>query len=230
MLLFELGRECNLGKCHAKCPNMHPDRLSGLDCRKELDDETIIQAAIAAHKAHGFAGLVGWHYYNEPTLQGERMLHLMDAISESVPDARYILWTNNTNPEWIAENRNRFAWISYSNYAGDPLGLQLDNRLERMPTRYPEPCLRPFTEMICDCYGNHHACCQDWRGESSLGNIMVEGFSTIVGKWEQLQTSVCGKAMTDDAPEGCKQCGHRPDAGCFDRPSLIRALRWRDGK
>ena len=44
------------------------------------------------------SGLIGWHGYNEPTLQGDRMLRLMDRISEGAPDSRFLLWTNNVVP------------------------------------------------------------------------------------------------------------------------------------
>jgi hypothetical protein len=114
---------------------------------------------------------------------------------------------------------------------GDPHGLQLDDRLERLNGSWhdkgKQPCTRPFTEFILDCFGNHHPCCYDWRGEASLGNVHVDGFTALVERWKLFQDAVCGAEMSDDAPAACRACGRRPPCGVIDRESVIRAMRWR---
>ena len=233
LLIFELGRACNLADLHAKCPSALPLRFAGLDTAHQLDDEIIVSSAVEAYRQYGFTGMVGWHYYNEPTLQGERMLRMMDQIQAIAP-ARFILWSNGTRLEFILRHRERFAYVHCSPYVNDPLGLQLDNRLACPPRRegYQSadgPCCRPFTELIFDCFGNQHPCCADWQGKASLGNLR-EGFTVILERWAKFQDAVCGKWMRNDAPSACRECGS-PFRNCsisdFDEGAKLRAERWR---
>ena len=225
LLIFELGRACNLANMHAKCPSRSAFRFIH-DQTYTPDDDTIVESSIAAYDKHGFTGMIGWHYYNEPTLRGERMLAIMDRI----PMGRFILWTNGTNLEWILRNRERFAHVHCSPYVNDPQGLQLDNRLNVIPRdNVDAPCCRPFTELIFDAYGWQHPCCADWRGDATLGNLR-EGFEVILERWQKFQASVCGKWMRDEAPIRCRTC-NSPFRNCqisdFDRGAKLRAERWR---
>ena len=225
-LIFELGAECNLSKHHRKCPGSHPERWANLDTHQPLDDDTIVETAVAAYEKHQFDGLIGWHYYNEPTLQGDRMLRLMDRILERTY-ARFVLWTNNTRREWVDQHAHRFSMLSRSRYENDPAGEQLDDRLVRLDPRPMEPCMRPYTEFILDAFGNHHPCCFDWRGEASLGNIFIDGFDALVARIDKLHIALCRHKVTQDAPAACVQCGRRPDLSRFDETAACRAEEWR---
>jgi len=207
VLIFELGSACNLGPCHAKCPNLSPLRYANLDRTHLLDDDTIVACACQAYREFGFAGMIGWHYYNEPTLSGSRMLELHKRIRAEVPIAKFFLITNGTRKAWVEIHLDEFARCSTSDYTTDPNGKLLDDRLS-LPRREAnnDRCLRPYVECIFDTYGNHHPCCADWQGIASLGNVFTSSFATIARRWRQFQLDVCGDTMTERAPDWCKTC------------------------
>jgi len=248
MLEFELGGKCNLGHVHHECPNMHPDRYGELDTSRELDDDTIVSAAVQAYQHLGFTGLVGWIYYNEPLLQMERMFSLMERIKDEAPKARFILWTNGTLIPEDCERFRLFEQIVVSQYnEQSTLGIgrlaslnipckvirdaQLDNRCY-LPTNEETqtPCLRPFVELIIDNHGNSHLCCYDWQGSGTLGNVFDDGFAAIVTRWRDALPEISGHTMTEDAPEVCRGCAHKWDQyQCHDNQIVERAKLWRAG-
>jgi hypothetical protein len=226
-LIFEIGRACNLGAVHKKCPNLHPERFTRLDTSRELDDDTIVACARAAYWSHGFTGVVGWHYYCEPTLWMPRILALMDRITAAAPQARFILWTNGTRPQ-PPEVLRRFTLIRQTDYSRDPTGSGLDDRLLRCTMHGDAPCAVPYTEFILDCYGNHHPCCYDWRGEGSLGNVFCDGFDELMGRWKVFCAAVRGRRMTEEAPAVCRSCGFRRQWIHRLVPEVVeRAEAWR---
>lgn len=226
-LIFELGRGCNLGPVHAACPNMSPERFSHLDSSRRLDDDTIVDTAVAMYRHHGFTGLVGWHYYNEPLLQADRMFRLMERISAYAPEARYVLWSNGTLLPEDCSRFREFHQIHVTDYSRDgcpPQHLdkllqaaphaqvhswQLDQRLTAIATAHNAPCYRMFTEMIFDHHGNMHLCCYDWRGLGSPGNLYTSDLDDLVRKWQAVRDSITGRAMTRDAPAVCTTCAMR---------------------
>src|SRR5208283_435948 len=207
ILAMELGTECNLAHKHPKCPSNNPLRWANLNTERKLDDATILACARDAYLRFNFRGHIVWSYYSEPTLYGERMLALMDAIEREIPIAKFEMTTNGTKEKWINEHRYRFAWSFVSPYATDPAGDNLDDRLE-CPRREPSDhrCGRPLLEFILDAYGNHHPCCYDWQGKTSLGNVFVDGFATIVERWRNFQNILCGEKMQSGAPDYCRRC------------------------
>lgn len=228
LLIFEIGQRCNLGHCHPKCPNTHPERYALLDTSRELDDQTIDDCIAAAYDRHGFAGLVGWHYYNEPTLSMDRILALMDRARRRTGKARFILWSNGVLPQSEAV-LERFSAVHVTDYRHDSTGVQLDDRLQDRPPPGDAPCLRVFTEFILDHFGNHHPCCFDWRGRASLGNVFCRGFDALVEDWAKMQAAVGGRHMTDYSPAGCLDCGWRTKLlTTFDLGSAKRAEQWRN--
>jgi hypothetical protein len=66
----------------------------------------------------------------EPTLQGERMLQIMDRIEAETNEARFVLWINHSRPDWIRANRYWFAQVYGYDYHDDREGNRLDDRLE----------------------------------------------------------------------------------------------------
>jgi len=231
LLIFELGTGCNLRAYHRKCPSsLGLTRYELLDTSRKLDNETIIDVATRAYREHGFTGMVGWHYYNEPTLQLERMLNLMRTIKDRVPQSQFILWTNGT-VKLSTDEEELFEEIHTSDYKDDPDGDELDDRmLRRIPLGFI-PCMRPFVEFILDAFGNHHPCCFDWRGEASLGNVFEVGFDELIKRWRQLREDVCLAEMSEHAPTGCINCGHRRfGIQHLDEATAQRALQWRKTK
>lgn len=230
ILEFELGTGCNLGPVHPECPNLHPARYGTLDVSTELSDEVIVACALQAYQELSFTGLIGWIYYNEPLLQAQRMFALMGLIKAQVPQARFILWTNGMYIPEECDQYSQFEQIVISGYNDqsrrglgylDAKGIdamwcdnpRLDNRLQQItPAIASQPCLRPFVEFIIDAYGNHHWCCYDWQGQGSLGNVLTTDFADLAYAWRRQLPSIVGTTMSDQAPEFCRQCGHRWDS------------------
>ncbi len=216
-IIFEIGRECNLGHIHTKCPNSHPDRYRHVDTKHPMSDDTIVDTAVALIQEHGFRGLVAFHYYNEPSLSANRMFALMDRITDREPSARFVLWTNGTLIANYDRRYGAFHEIHVTDYELEShpcqshrlYGIkdsvhvhrwQLDDRLNTTgsePGR-PEsdkPCCRMFTEMIFDYYGNVHLCCYDWRGLADAGNIHTSSLGVLVASWQGARRWMIGEKM-----------------------------------
>lgn len=242
VLVFELGSQCNLGRYHKKCPNMHPERYVLVDTSRELDDDTIVECAVSAYQKHGFTGLIAWHFYNEPTLQSERMFALMDRIREQIPQSRFLLWTNGTRFPVDPTRIKMFSLVYITDYfglkpawepflgalgvvgniIGDPV---LDDRLQpEMSQPQLHGCIRVFTEFIIDNYGNHHPCCFDWRGVLSLGNVYKEGFDELVRRSKEFYKLIV--KQDGKVPEMCQWCQKKQFLMNFDDPTGKRIERW----
>lgn len=245
ILEFELGTGCNLAGEHAACPNRDARRFASLDESRELDDETIVRCAVRAYRELGFTGLIGWIYYNEPLLQADRMFRLMERIKAETPAARFILWTNGTLIPQDCGRYAAFEQIVISNYGDESqrgagrllakgitaklCGGELDGRLEWIaPTDPQAACLRPFVEFVIDARGNVHLCCYDWQGKACVGNVLTDDLAAVANRWRETLPSIAGRTMTDDAPEFCRQCGHRWSAIQEHDPSIVeRCQAWR---
>lgn len=224
-LIFEIGKTCNLGKLHAECPNLNPDRFSRIISDQTVPDSLVVELAAEAYQVHGFRGRIGWHYYNEPLMAEARMWRLMDAIDARVP-ARYTLWTNGTRWPKKPENLARFEGVHVTDYGvpDQPIDREawrqvvphvqfqswrLDDRVTVDPQDSLYPCRRMFTEFIVDYYGNVHLCCYDWRGLGSPGNVHTDSLADLAKRWQAIRESISGSMMTPDAPEVCRRCAMR---------------------
>jgi hypothetical protein len=237
LLTLELGGGCNLGGVHTHCPNRSKQRFAHLNSNHQLGDEMIVECAVKAYREYHFQGLLGWNYYNEPLLEMDRMFGLMDRISEAVPEARFSVWTNGTLFPKDCHRFNQFAVVTVTKYDGinyPSLDFHpnivvkpemFDTRMEPLPPRGNESCLRPFVELIFDCFANHHPCCNDWQGFSTLGNLYLDGFDAIVERWRTFQEETYKGNLTN----GCKECGVRyVDIQGIDRRSLNTIASWID--
>lgn len=224
-LIFELGKTCNLGKLHAACPNLHPDRFSRIVSDQTLPDSLVVELAAEAYQVHGFRGRIGWHYYNEPLMAEARMWRIMDAIDARVP-ARYTLWTNGTKWPKKPENLRRFEELHVTDYGvpEQPVDREawrqavphvqfqswpLDSRITAEPRESLAACRRMFTELIVDYFGNVHLCCYDWQGLGSPGNVHTDKLGDLVRRWQAIRESISGSMMTPEAPEVCRRCAMR---------------------
>jgi len=227
-LILEVCRECNLGKLHPQCPNLHPGRYSEVRHEQPVPDYKAIQIVREAYEKHGFRGRVGFHYYNEPLLAAERMWRLMERISAKVPQAEFVLWSNGTLlPEDCSEFR-RFSEIHITDYripkheAKNLPALvsacthaqihrwPLDNRLHGIGGEVSfQPCHRMFTEFIIDYFGNVHLCCYDWQGLASIGNVQDEALGVLIEKWQKVRRQIGGVAMDPRSPLACLKCRMR---------------------
>lgn len=236
-LVTEVGPDCNLGYTHSLCPTQRRD-TSG----KRLDEAKIVELAVEAYRAHHFTGLVGFHYYNEPMVSWAKMAACMEAIRSSVPESRFILWTNGTiRPE--DQRIAMFEQVYCTDYfnAHDVLKeyfrhsptvsifpARFDNRLAKPSAAFhsASPCRRPLIECIIDTCGRMRMCCQDWRGEIEIGSIWDDTFTTLLERRMEILKRICGKEMTDDAPVRCLRCQARTGIHAFDRLIACEAEQW----
>ena len=242
-LITEIGEGCNLTASHGKCPSADPRRWRAATergHRKRLDDDTLVACVVAAYRQFGFTGLWGTHYYCEPLLYAERLVHLAQRIRAKVPELRMCLWTNGLLPADVRD-AGRFEKLYWTQYCNQlplfqahydklvTLTGKFDGRLEQRIAEGDRSCARIWTEFILDARGQHHPCCYDWQGNGSLGNVFdAGGFAELVRKWDQCQCAVGGRHMTDYAPASCLSCGFRT-AGMtrFDEAAAKRAEEWR---
>jgi hypothetical protein len=227
-LSIEICRECNLGAFHKRCPNLHPDRYASVKHDEPLRTGQRANVAIAMYRKHGFRGRVGFHYYNEPLADADRMWELMDTIGGTAPEAEFVLWSNGTLLPEDCEPFKQFAEIHITDYqipehrAVNLSALKkacpytmvhrwgLDDRINVLgdEVRY-SPCHRMFTEFIVDCYGNVHLCCYDWRGLASIGNVQETPLGELVKRWQEVREQIGGGAMDPNSPDACLKCKMR---------------------
>ena len=211
LLSFEIGRTCNLAAVHPWCPVNAPGRY--LSDRAIADGEILAWAESC--KAAGFAGLVCFHYYNEPMVQLPRVVGLAVALRELL-GLRAGLWTNGelidpTRLDWVAAFDK--VWITDHNPARRALYQSLvlqfpgtvhlksgghDSRLQigQGRQRVPRPCYRPTcTEMIVDNEGRLHLCCTDWPGETQIGNVLHDLHADLLIRWRAVAEAARGGAL-----------------------------------
>jgi hypothetical protein len=227
-LIFEICRECNLGEKHHLCPSTDVRRYANLPQSGTLSDDKIVEIVKAMYREHGFRGLVGWHYYNEPLLAWKRLQLLMPRIRREVPESRFVLWTNGTIAPTAPDFLTLFekAYVTDYTEQGTPpkhLGLiqrsvktveviraKFDQRKDAKRRHGNARCLRPFTEFIIDYYGNVHLCCYEWQGVSSPGNVLIKPLDELVGTWQAWRKAIAHpKGMQAEAPVACRECWMR---------------------
>jgi len=82
----------------------------------------------------------------------------------------------------------------------------LDNRKQATKESRRTSCLRPFNELILDCYGNAHLCCADWKGTAGLGNVFRDGYEKLVSDYIAMRDLVASNPMPRNCPSICKTC------------------------
>lgn len=221
--IVELGSHCNLGKIHDKCPTSKRIKKD-----TNLDDEKIIQLVTEAYTELGFKGYVGFHYYNEPMLQWERMLGLIAKIRENIPTSRFVLWTNGT----VLIDDKRFDDIEFvvvTNYANKPhevyskiyrnellvIKENFDNRIAYEGYGNSSPCTRTFIEFIVDCWGDVRMCCQDWEGRIIIGNVYDKPLKELVEKKLELSLAIARRISSNN--EVCFNCNGRASYSGHDK-------------
>lgn len=221
-IMFEFHTMCNLSDAHPWCPSGH--RYGD---GPTLRDADIVDLACLAWRDFDFRGRFGFHYYNEPMVQWERLLGLLDLIQAELPEATFALWTNGTHIDASMEaDLNRFAVVVVTDYGNidtdmirrmvpyaEIIKSRKDDRLTfeaDLPTDHPTPpCIRPLTELIVDYWGNLHICCYDWRGRSSPGNVLIEEPAECFRRWQSMRDGILTARRIGDMPAACRRCGQR---------------------
>jgi len=232
MVIFETFNGCNLASLHTKCPVASPLRWQGANTNQAMTDEKIIETAIRLRKEFNFNGFFAFHYFNEPSLAHNRNVKLINAINSEIK-SKFLLWTNGMFLHKLSiEEINLFDKIFISvynqlnldvlkNYKGELnwRGSELDDRMNP-PTEISErPCLRMFTEMIFDFFGNQKLCCMAWQGKMSVGNLMTDKLEFLVERWINIRETMLVK-MEKNAPDVCQSCGKRWDSLTNIEPSI----------
>ena len=84
-------------------------------------------------------------------------------------------------------------------------------------------CMRQYVELIIDNWGNGHLCCQDWRGDIKLGNVVKEDFQAIVER----RYRILEQMKRDKLPVRCLKCRAKVhNLPSFDLDSRNRAIKY----
>lgn len=231
-LIFELGASCNLGKEHSKCPVII--RPHG---KKKIDDDLIVRLATEAYTKLGFEGLIGFHFYNEPMLNYNRMLELISRIRKNISKSRFILWTNGTilvddkrfdNFEKVFvtdyENKGKEHYKPYYRnelYVNKP---SFDDRLEYESKGSSIPCERQFIEFIINAYGDVIFCCQDWQNHIKIGSVFEDSLEDLAKRKLELSTKIC--KFISEENETCYKCNGKIPLAYLDEKTHNNGLSY----
>jgi len=234
------------------------DRYAGLPRTHLLSDEWIINTLSLFYDDHDFRGWVGFSFYNEPTLAQDRLFALVSKLKLVAPKVKFMLTTNGTKLSDDVSPFGVFDWMGVTDYGGaeqpdpeklealraiigvgrtvdkEPRGLfvskgRLDKRMRGAgPDRSNVACVYPFQDFAIDAFGNCHLCCFDWRGQVHIGNVIIDGVSACLARWEEIVRSISGSRMTEEAPEACKHCWmtHFQRLAVLDSAARKNAKAW----
>lgn len=88
---FESNKACNWNKCMDYCPQPYFPRRDG-EMSQDVFKTMISQ--LSSFGRRGFRGIIGPVFFNEPTMLGDRLVDMMDAIRKNLP----LCWIQlNTN-------------------------------------------------------------------------------------------------------------------------------------
>jgi hypothetical protein len=217
-LCYEISPECNYSMLHPWCPNS-----SRIMPHNIMIDDVVMEEFTKACVLRGFSGLIGFHYYNEPTLELDRMLKFI----RHHPEWRYVLWTNGSQLDVTSRNwLSLFEQVSVSAYStGDVTRLESitqglpnchveqvtpDRRMDvyGCDTNEPGGCIRPKTiELAVDAWGRVHLCCTDYNCVIEIGNIITHDHTTVINNFllaareaELGNIPLCQKCRTVHSP------------------------------
>jgi hypothetical protein len=205
LISFEVTDKCNMSHAHPWCPSNRESRYTRVGGFPATDEQFI--SFLNAAMSEGFAGLVGFHYYCEPTLDIERCKRLAHEIHDL--GLRTLLWTNDPTQK----PDGNFDEVNATDYS-DPQNLSLNNKpfehddrlniygAEPIEAENYLPCYRPaILEMPIDFYGEVHLCCGDWGAEVDIGNIRTDNHLHIISHWR-----AAGKLAKSFGFELCHRC------------------------
>jgi len=219
---FEISNWCNMAKEHPLCPIADPLRYDREHEFLPMSEDNICDAIMIMHEQFGFRGMVGFHFYNEPTTMWERMMSIIDRTHVIVPTCRFGLVTNGkllTRAK--ADELSKFSQVKITNYLQEDwdwvrvrvedleiIQPGFDQRASLPQNQHDGACGRIFHEMAFDFYGNAHPCCMDWRREIFIGNYHNHPLKDIVFSFQQLRALVY-PVMSPLAPRRCRFCFSR---------------------
>lgn len=240
LLSFEIGRDCNLAAAHPWCPINRPERKQK-PTQAPMSDDQIVAFAQAC-VVNGFAGMIAFHYYNEPLLSLPRIRALAPRLPRPL-----VLWTNgklieggqiieNGKITEIASWIDLFAKVYITDH--DPknrdfyqsLVLKYEGKVHLKPGGHDDrsqvyaqkrgprahPCYRPMvTELPIDHYGTAHLCCVDWDAKTGIGNIQTDPHEEVIAAFcRQANAAAVGQVYVCLQCQALKRCPIIPKAEC----------------
>lgn len=233
IVALEAPGGCNYTARHLECPATTLGRDKPTEIMPPL-----VAAEIALQLAQlGFRGFYAFHWFSEPMMSRAWIEGVMQLLRGPMPNPRFALWTNGSllTPDTY-DFAASFDRIVISNYDGkdwtglaakcgetgchlDVLqNLHLDNRMAPpgSSTAKRRACVRPYTEFIVTREGDVHLCCQAWRPEQRLGNILVDGVDECVHRFQEKRRDALHPERVLEPGHPCLLCPH---------PAVVR-LRW----
>lgn len=209
-LSFELSRTCPFVYAHReKCPVGHPERYLYSKGKEKTLDDGVIFSFWSWAREKGFRGIVLWHMYNEPALEISRIRRLMAQMKKKDPFQPFQLTTS------LPGDYSDFDIVKVSSYKEGTLGM--DNRLETCRGEG-----KPYKDMpregLCgrglgwevpiDYYGNWNLCCNDWRCEEAIGNILLDDWELLLLHWNEKRKTIRWKDEESYSrlPRMCRSC------------------------
>ena len=220
VLSFQIGNSCNYSNLHNKCPINH---IPIQENCQHLSTDKIVKTIEAAQKL-GFSGHVNFHFYNEPLLNLDNIVEIINRKKE----CKYMVWTNGSTLSREVENNqflNLFDYVAITCYQTEDIPFyndiknhykniylfesEFDDRLNGYTRNYQNnlSCKRVQYEMPIDYYGNIHLCCFDWKNSYPIGNIFELSLEEIVNS-EKYQSLYSNNRLLDltNSPDICKNC------------------------
>lgn len=217
-LVMELGHLCNLAEEHKGCPAALRTAPS-----RTVSDERFVEIADIAYNKLGFRGRISFEFHNEPMLYWKRMLGLIDKIRAVVPQSKFMLWTNGTiaNDDPRFDNFDQIIVSHYPEHENKInhdkmmiVPVKWDDRLLNRASYDLSPCFRPIIEFTIISSGDVMLCCQDWKNEVKLGNVLDDDFVEIVQRKNSIIKTIVNP-MTDATPDRCKNCSGKQGVPSF---------------
>jgi len=211
---IQLSNICNMA--HKECPISTYTQKVHLPIR-------YVRMTIDSLSILGYMGDIGFHIYNEPTID-PRLFYIMKYANEVLPESQVVLWTNGKIlTEGLVEDFSEIKNLKYylSCYGGinaeqflcegtNKTSGELDDRLgwyDRPERPTGRICRAPYSQVTIDYNGNVIICCMDWKASVIFGNIKEDSLETILESEYMKKTAEelsCGKRTH----ELCKRCGN----------------------
>lgn len=215
LINFEITDKCNYDKLHKACPINSKSRFNNNASDVPISDGDII-GLMSYCINRGFKGYFGFHYYNEPLLERDRITRIMTEINSRFPSVKFCLWTNGS----MLKDRevHKYDKVVISDYKKNKAHLaanknvhvlsgKLDKRRKIEDAKVKlSNCARVNLEMSVDYYGNIRVCCNDYKHEITSANITQSDYTTCLMKWVEAKTVPETMANTGKSHAVCRSC------------------------
>ena len=221
----EVNLRCNLRCCY--CPvSRYPPRS------EHRMSDAVYDLLLERLFAIGFAGVLSFHRYNEPTLRKDLEL-LVARARGRLPRVRIVLYSNGTLLGEARRARLFEAGVDhiiitdherkgYGPAPGvtvlQPGDLEISGRAGWISsTEIPSclPCLAPSEMLVVGHQGDVYLCVQDYGRQYVMGNIVKQDIAAIW--WSPQFQSYRGRLARGEREQACDLC-RQCDGAEYTRP------------